>query len=116
MGIPKDKIPFWLESFREGDVEDKRYQAKMIDSFVQAVYLYDHELRVAFNFTKNRDSVTIPFEEVDELCPDSAPESSYKLPNGPPRRGEIRYAGQWQSKTFKKGEGNNICADIKNYF
>ncbi len=87
--IPKDKIQFWLESFREGDVEDKRYQAKLIDSFVQAVYLYDHELRVAFNFTRNRDGVTIPFEEVDGLCPDGAPEGSYKLPYGSPRRGKL---------------------------
>ena len=87
--IPKDKIQFWLESFREGDVEDKRYQAKLIDSFVQAVYLYDHELRVAFNFTRNRDGVTIPFEEVDGLCPDGAPEGSYKLPYGSPVKSPV---------------------------
>lgn len=82
--IPKDKIQFWIESFRDGNVEDKRYQAKLIDSFVQAVYLYDHELRVAFNFTRNRDGVTIPFEEVDGLCPDGASAGSYKLPDGSP--------------------------------
>lgn len=82
--IPKGKIQFWLESFRDGDVTDKRYQAKLIDSFVQAVYLYDHEMRIVFNFTKTHDGVTIPFGEVDSLSPADAPEGSYKFPDGSP--------------------------------
>nr|WP_325221067.1 recombinase family protein [uncultured Oscillibacter sp.] len=105
--IPKDKIQFWLESFREGDVEDKRYQAKLIDSFVQAVYLYDHELRVAFNFTRNRDGVTIPFEEVDGLCPDGAPEGSYKLPYGSPAQ---KFLPPFRFRLCRKlHAGGNFC-------
>lgn len=86
--IPKEKIQFWLESFKDGDVTDKKYQSKLIDAFVQAVYLYDHELRVVFSFTKNQDSVAIPLEAVDGLCLDDVPEGSYKLPNGSPSRGK----------------------------
>lgn len=82
--IPKDKIQFWLESFRDGEATDKKYQAKLIDSFVQAVYLYDDELRVVFNFADNKDGITIPFAEVDSLGADGPSESSYKLPAGSP--------------------------------
>jgi len=84
--VPREKIEFWLESFRDGDVTDKKYQAKLIDSFVRAVYLYDHELRIVFNFTKDQSDVTIPFEDVDGLCPEGTPESSYKLPTGSPKK------------------------------
>lgn len=84
--IPKEKIQFWLESFRSGDAMDKKYQAKLIDAFIQAVYLYDQELRVVFNFTKNDNEATIPFEDVDALCTAGAPEGSYKLPDGAPCR------------------------------
>ena len=83
--IPKEKIHFWLESFRDGVVTDKKYQAKLIDSFVRAVYLYDNKLRIVFNFTKGRDDITIPFAEVDGLGSGSEAESSYKLPAGSPK-------------------------------
>lgn len=82
--IPKDKIQFWLESFRAGDVTDKKYQAKLIDSFVQAIYLYDGEMRAAFNYCGKKNSVTVSLDEVDGLGGDASAESSYKIPSPPP--------------------------------
>lgn len=81
--IPKDKIQFWLESFRAGDVTDKKYQAKLIDSFVQAIYLYDGEMRAAFNYCGKKNSVTVSLDEVDGLGGDASAESSYKIPSPP---------------------------------
>ena len=83
--IPKDKIQFWLESFRAGDVTDKKYQAKLIDSFVQAIYLYDGEMRAAFNYCGKKNSVTVSLDEVDGLGGDASAESSYKIPSPPPQ-------------------------------
>ena len=40
--------------------------------------LYDQELRIVFNFTKDNDEATIPFEEVDALCSDCAPAGSVR--------------------------------------
>jgi hypothetical protein len=84
--IPKDKIQFWLESFRAGDVTDKKYQAKLIDSFVQAIYLYDGEMRAAFNYCGKKNSVTVSLDEVDGLGGDASAESSYKIPSPPPQK------------------------------
>ncbi|WP_300690109.1 hypothetical protein [uncultured Oscillibacter sp.] len=84
--IPKDKIQFWLESFRAGDVTDKKYQAKLIDSFVQAIYLYDGEMRTAFNYCGKKNSVTVSLDEVDGLGGDASAESSYKIPSPPPNK------------------------------
>ena len=82
--IPKERIEFWLHSFREGDVDDKKYQAKLISSFVQAVYLYDHDLRIVCNYTGKGDSITVTFDEVDSVDKGFSPESSYKVPAGSP--------------------------------
>lgn len=68
--VPKEHIEFWLDSFREGDVDDKKYQAKLIDHFVQAVYLYDDQLRIAFNYTGNKNTVTITFDLMDGVDKD----------------------------------------------
>ena len=85
--VPREKIEFWLESFRDGDVTDKKYQAKLIDSFVQTVYLYDGELRIAFNYCGKRNDVTISLDEISGLgADDSSVESSLKIPTGPPRK------------------------------
>lgn len=63
----RDIVEFWLASFRDGNVESKKYQAKVIDLFVQAVYLYDDELRIVFNYCGKNNSVTVKFDEVDSL-------------------------------------------------
>ena len=63
--VPREHIEFWLDSFREGDVDDKRYQAKLIDHFVKAAYLYDNQLRIAFNYTGSKNTVTIDLAFMD---------------------------------------------------
>ena len=65
--VSKERVIFWLQSFRSGDVTSKKFQAKVIDIFVQAIYLYDGELRLVFNYTGNNNSVTIPLADVDAL-------------------------------------------------
>lgn len=80
--IPKDKIEFWLESFRDGDVTGKRYQAKLIDSFGQTVYLYDGDIRIAFNYFWKRNNVTVSLNEIGGLgSSDALAECSYKIPH-----------------------------------
>ena len=84
--IPKDKIQFWLETFRIGDVTDKKYQAKVIDSFVQAVYLYDGEMRIAFNYFGKQNGVTVSLSEIEGLGGSASAESSYSLSPPPPKK------------------------------
>jgi len=95
--IPKDKIQFWIESFREGDIADKKYQAKVIDSFVQAIYLYDGEIRIAFNYCGKKIDVTIGLDEISGLDDSSASAvCSYRLPTPPPD-------GHWTNTYYFKG-------------
>lgn len=65
--VDRDLIEFWLESFRDGDVTDKKYQAKIIDLFIQAIYLYDDKMKIVFNYCGKNRSTEISFSEIDPL-------------------------------------------------
>ena len=39
--LTKEQIIFWLESFRNGDVSDKKYKQRIIDTLIHSVYVYD---------------------------------------------------------------------------
>ena len=56
--MTKEQIIFWLEKFRDGDIEDEKYQQRIIEMFVNAVYLYDGEIRIAYNYCGKSDTVT----------------------------------------------------------
>lgn len=86
--VPREHVEFWLESFRDGDVTDKRYQAKLISSFVRAVYIYDNELRIACNYAGKADNVVISLDDMDGVDDDVMAESSYKLSAGSPTQSQ----------------------------
>lgn len=90
--VNRDLIEFWLDSFRVGEVSSKKYQEKVIDLFVQAVYLYDDELRIVFNYCGKNNSVTIRFEEVNALGNCDLLDSSFKLPTSPPEGSQTNSA------------------------
>ena len=41
---------FWLHRFRGIDVTDKEQRQRLIDCFVNAVYLYDDKMVLTFNY------------------------------------------------------------------
>lgn len=90
--IPRDRVEFWLHSFMEGDASNKKYQAKLIDTFIQSIYLYDDQLRLVCNYTGKNNSVTIPFEDVDSIESATSAEGSYKLPTAPPMESQANPA------------------------
>lgn len=78
----REEIIFWLESLRDGDVEDKAYQTRLIDTFIKAIYLYDDKLKIVFSYTKDNAEITRAL--VDDIENKGLSESSYKLLSPPP--------------------------------
>ena len=71
--VPRNEIEFWLNSFREGDAHDRKYQEKLISSFVRAIYLYDDHMKLVCNYTGKDEDITISFEEIDGIEEEGAP-------------------------------------------
>ena len=62
---PREKIVAGLRLFRNGNIKDKKYQAKLFDTFLIAVYLYDDKkLKIVFAFGGKKNAVTIPLEKI----------------------------------------------------
>ncbi|MFQ7726863.1 MAG: recombinase family protein, partial [Ruthenibacterium lactatiformans] len=48
--LTREQILFWFERFRQGDPSDPAYQQKIIDCFVNSVYIFDDRLIINFNY------------------------------------------------------------------
>ena len=68
--IRKEDIVAWLCQFRGGDSADLEYRKKVIELFVNAIYIYDDKIKMFFNVT---DSAQITYPEMLAL---DEPESS----------------------------------------
>lgn len=49
VNLEKADIVRWLESMRRGDLMDEEYRKKIVEIFVNSVYLYDDRLAIFFN-------------------------------------------------------------------
>lgn len=61
--LDKDKILFWLHRFRKMDTTKTEHRKRLIDSFVNAIYLYDDKIVFTFNYKDGSKTVTM--EEIE---------------------------------------------------
>ena len=60
--ITQEQILFWFDQFRHGDPADIAFQEKVIDCFVNSIYLFDDRIVVNFNYPEGGHPVSL--EEV----------------------------------------------------
>jgi len=74
--LTKEEILVWIKKFRHGDIDDVKYQKRIIDSFVNSVYLYDDKIVLNCNYKEG--STTITFDEINnsDLEGNASPEKS----------------------------------------
>ena len=57
--ITEEQMTFWLHRFRKPDVEKPEHQKMLIDTFVNAIYLYYDKILLTFNFKDGTETVTL---------------------------------------------------------
>ena len=62
--LTKDQIVFWLYRFRKLNTDKLEHRRRLIDSFVNAIFLYDD--RITFTFNYKDGSKTITFAELEK--------------------------------------------------
>ena len=63
--LKKEQIIAWLDQFRYGDINSVEYQKRVIDTFVNSVYVFDDKLVLTYNF--NRGTQTITLKEIEQV-------------------------------------------------
>ena len=60
----KEQIVIWINRFKFGDVDDTEYQKQIIDTFINAIYVFDDKLVFTYNFKDGTEA--IPLKAVEE--------------------------------------------------
>lgn len=78
--LTKEFVTFFIHRFRTMDVTDREQRQRLIDSFINAVYLYDDKIVLTFNYKDGSKAITL--DEISEVfCSDleavGVPQSPY---------------------------------------
>ena len=66
--VSADFVKFWLTNFRKLDPNVKSHRETLINTFVNAVYLYDEKVLITFNYKDGTKTITF-----DEIAAKNAP-------------------------------------------
>lgn len=84
--VNREQLIEWLLSLREGDIHDKKYQARLFDTFLIAAYLYDDgTAKLVFSFAGDKNTVTVPLAEAVDSVEENTVKGSFKLCLAPPK-------------------------------
>ncbi|MCL1873640.1 MAG: recombinase family protein [Clostridiales bacterium] len=61
--LTKDHILYFLKRFRELDIEDIEAQKRLVSTFINAVFVYDDNVKLTFNYSGDNRIITL--QEVD---------------------------------------------------
>ena len=63
--VTEDFIRFWLLRFRKLNMNQKDQRQALVDTFINAIYLYDDKVLITFNYKEGTQTVT--FGEATEV-------------------------------------------------
>lgn len=86
--VTREQIQYFLDSFKDGDVNDPAYQKRLFKNFLIKVFLDDDKYRIVFNYIDGLDTMEFPLTLEDIEATDSSVECSYNAPSGPPQAAE----------------------------
>ena len=56
--VSAEFMTFWLHRFRKLDVRQKSHRKMLIDTFINAIFLYDDKLVLTFNYKEGAKTIT----------------------------------------------------------
>ena len=57
--LTREQVIFWIHRFRALDITKPEQRQRLIDSFVNAIYLYDDKLVITFNYKEGCKTVEL---------------------------------------------------------
>lgn len=74
--IEYDKVLYFFEQMKNGNINDEIYRQRLVNCFINKVFLWDDKIIVTFNINKDEISIKLP-ELQDLVC-------SFEVTNGVP--------------------------------
>ena len=71
--LTKERIKYWLVSFKSGDINDVEYRRKVIDTLVNSIYVYDTDdggRKIVFTFNiSGQNTATLSCSDITGSAP-----------------------------------------------
>ena len=83
--VSAEFMTFWLHRFRKLDVRQKSHRKMLIDTFINAIFLYDDKMVITFNYKDGTDTVT--FDDLKTALSNKNTGSDLDCSTAPRRRG-----------------------------
>ena len=98
--ITEEQLRFFLEKFRKMDVANQAQRKMLIDTFVNAIFLYDDKVVLTYNFHEGTE--TISFEELQKVTEAGASGSDLVSSTAPKKKARQK---RWASFFVNSGNG-----------
>lgn len=73
--LTRQQILFWLHRFRGIDISKQAERQRLVDSFVNAVYVYDDKIILTFNYREGTKTITLDDIKGSDLGGESPPKA-----------------------------------------
>ena len=83
--ITEDFVRMFLNRFTTCDITTAEQKRQLISTFINAVYLFDDRIVIAYNYTDKQETVELK----DILCSSLSPPSSFKTRGAPEKIGHL---------------------------
>jgi len=87
--VSAEFLTFWLHRFRKLDVRQKSHRKMLIDTFINAIFLYDDKMVITFNYKEG--TTTITFDDLKAALDGKNAGSDLDCA-GAPCRSKVRFA------------------------
>ena len=82
--VSAEFMTFWLHRFRKLDVRQKSHRKMLIDTFINAIFLYDDKMVITFNYKDGTDTIT--FDDLKTALADMKTGSDLDCSTAPKRK------------------------------
>ena len=86
--VSAEFMTFWLQRFRKLDVRQKSHRKMLIDTFINAIFLYDDKMVITFNYKEG--ATTITFDDLKTTLADKKTGSDLDCSTAPKESIETR--------------------------
>jgi hypothetical protein len=77
--LTKEQIIFWISQFKDGNIDDEEYKRRIIDTFINSVYLYDDKIVITYNFKDGTRTISLEEVENSDLAQNASPENRLNI-------------------------------------
>ena len=102
--ISIDAVIYWLHRFRNLNVNKREHRKALIDTFVNAIYVYDDKMVITFNYKEGTSTIT--FDELNATIGDNGAGSDIECSGAP---------GQYYPNPFPIGDGFGFIVHFERF-